>query len=120
MRQRTAKRLLVVAVLTVLPAIALAADRRIPNDTLQVRLGPATTHSLLVNGTEIWLASGARIYSDANRTIVPGRVPDNVIARIQPNDKGEIKAAWILTADEIVQEPPVVDTERIRVNPIRQ
>ncbi|CAN5376439.1 hypothetical protein BH09PSE6_BH09PSE6_25810 [soil metagenome] len=99
---------------------ALAADRNIPADTVRAKVAPASSHSLLVNGTEVWLASGARIYSDANRTIVPGRVPVNALARIQPNDRGEIKAAWILTPDEIAQEPPAIDPDRIRVNPIRQ
>lgn len=99
-------------------SLAAAADRRYPADTLRVRIAPATSNTLLVNGVEIWLAPGARIFSAGNRTIVPGRVPANALARVQPDSRGEIRTAWILTPEEIAEDVP--DSDLVHVTPIRQ
>jgi hypothetical protein len=88
---------------TLVPGIASAVNRTIPANTLRATVEPHTTRSLIVNGKEVPLAAGARIFNDSNRTIVPGRVPQGALARIQLNAQGDITAVWLLSAEEAAQ-----------------
>lgn len=86
------------------PTPAWAVNRTIPANTVLVKVAPHTTHTLIVNGKEAALASGARIYTDTNRTIVPGRVPEGAAARVQFNAHGDISAVWLLSAEEAARD----------------
>jgi hypothetical protein len=96
---------------------AVALERKIPADTKRVKLGPASSHSVMIDGTEVWLSAGAKIYNDRNRIVVPGRIEADSAARVSTNDSGEITNVWILSSDEAAQD--VADDPRVHVNPIR-
>jgi hypothetical protein len=75
-------------------------NRTIPANTVRATVAPHTTHSLIVDGKEAVLASGARIFNNSNRTVVPGQVPEGAAARVQFNAHGEVSTVWLLSADE--------------------
>lgn len=101
----TTSRLLGVLLLAGLALPAAADVRDIPASTKQVKVSPYTSRSLLIEGKEVFLTAGARIHSDANRTVVPGRVLPNSIARVMVERDGRLSEVWILTPDEIARGP---------------
>lgn len=105
-------------VLFIFSAASLAQSRAIPVEARRAKIAPIDTSTLLVNKKPVHLLAGARIYDENNRTIRPGRVPENVLARVRYNDRSEIRDVWILTPEEIAQkDPDPNDTRRPGVPP---
>lgn len=100
---KTTRKTLIGALTLGIAAHALADARRIPAEAKRVEVGPYTSRSLIVNGKEMRLVPGARIHSDANRTIVPGRVPAGAAARVLMERDGDLSEVWILTPTETAQ-----------------
>ncbi len=80
---------------------ALAKTRDIPVSAKAITVSPYTSRSLVVDGKEVFLTAGARIYSAQNRTIVPSRVPAKAKARAVFERDGKMSEVWLLTPDEI-------------------
>ena len=83
-----------------------AQSREIPAEARRAKIAPGDTSTLLVNKKPVHLLAGARIYNQSNRTIRPGQVPQNAVARVRYNDRSEIRDVWLLTPEEIAQKDP--------------
>jgi hypothetical protein len=90
----------------------LAQSRAIPVEARRGKIAPHNTSFLVVENQLVRLLPGARIYNDQNRTITPGKVPQDVVARIRYNDMGEIREVWILTPEEIARKDPNPESAR--------
>ncbi len=99
-------RLLLSFVLLIFSAASVAQSRGIPAEARRAKIAPLDTSTLLVNKKPVHLLAGARIYNESNRTIRPGQVPENAVARVRYNDRSEIRDVWLLTPEEIAQKDP--------------
>jgi hypothetical protein len=91
---------------------AWAQARAIPIEARRAKIAPYNTSFLRVENQLVRLLPGVRIYNDQNRTITPGKVPQDAIARIRYNDSGEIRELWILTSEEIARKDPNPESAR--------
>lgn len=98
---KTIARILACVVLALAGSFALANTRSIPVAAKAVTVSPNNVRSLIVDGKEVALTAGARIYSAENRTIVPNQVPVKAKARAIFERTGAISEVWILTPAEI-------------------
>lgn len=98
---KTIARILACVVLAFAGSFALANTRSIPVAAKAVTVSPNNVRSLIVDGKEVALTAGARIYSAENRTIVPNQVPVKAKARAIFERTGAISEVWILTPAEI-------------------
>lgn len=98
---KTIARILACAVLALAGSLAFANTRSIPVAAKAITVSPYTSRALIVDGKEVALTAGARIYSTENRTIVPNQVPVKAKARALFERNGAMSTVWILTPAEI-------------------
>jgi hypothetical protein len=90
------------AVLTILTVLALAAcsSSKMLSDGSQ--LGVMTTQQLpvvIVDGSPMRLAPGARIMNAQNLSVTPNQVPPDSRVRYKVDASGQITQVWLLPAE---------------------
>lgn len=88
------------AVLALCPALAAAQVRVLPADAKAGRLTMGTFPLATLDGKEIRLAAGARIFSTMNTTLTPSMVPENSLVKYRLDAAGNLMTAWILDETE--------------------
>ena len=91
---------LTILALSNLPTCASAQVRTLPEDAPVGRLTIGTLTEATIDDQRFRLAPGARIFSAANKTLVPGMVPPDVTVRYRLDREGQIMTVWILDEAE--------------------
>lgn len=88
-------------------AAAQAAQRSIPADAARGRIEAATASLIRIDGKTFRLAPGARFLTSKNLTVTPNMVAPGTAARYALDDRGQVRAVWLLDADERSTGGPV-------------
>ena len=85
---------------------ALATPRPFPQTALRGTLAAAAYPQILINGQIQTLSPGAKIMSRQNTIIMPTSLMNNVyIVNYTVDKQGYIDKIWILTDEELAQNP---------------
>ena len=77
--------------------------RDIPVDSLEGKIAPLEYPYLKINGKQLKLSPGARIYDTNNRIIQTNRLPATSQAIYQLNFQGDVQMVWLITSQELTE-----------------
>ena len=77
--------------------------RNIPLDSLEGRVSPLQYPYIKINGKQLRLSPGARIYDTNNRIIQTSRLPATSQAIYQLNFQGDVQRVWLITTQELTE-----------------
>ena len=84
----------------VLPAVAVAQVRQIPDDAKRGNIVHVQDIMVKIDGQPMRLSAGAQIRSPDNLIIVPMSVPPGALVKYTLDGMGQIHRVWLLTTDE--------------------
>jgi hypothetical protein len=90
-------------ILALVPAMALAQLRTIPEDAKPARIRHVQEMDVLLDGKREQLAPGAQIRSAGTTLLVPTALPADALVRYRRNGEGRVHQVWILTPREAAQ-----------------
>ncbi|HWA37600.1 MAG TPA: hypothetical protein VG873_07030 [Burkholderiales bacterium] len=98
-------RLLVLALLAVLPLAAAAQLRTIPADAKHGVVRHVQEMRVRLDGRDEMLAAGAQIRDANNRIVLPVALASDTPVKYLRDGDGRLFRMWILTAAEAAQDP---------------
>ena len=92
--------------LLMLASPALAQLRTIPEDARRGEMRYVPDMTVEVDGQRLLLlAPGVQIRDTLNMILVPAALPDKSVVKYRLNEDGTVRQVWILTEEEIRQDP---------------
>jgi hypothetical protein len=88
-------------------AAAQIGDRHIPADAARGKVEAVNASMIRIDGKTYRLAPGARFLTPKNLTVTPGMVAPGTMARYAIDERGQVRAVWLLDAGERSQGGPV-------------
>jgi hypothetical protein len=101
------------ALLLILPLLALADSRPFPPNAKRGKMTPAWHPSIVIDGKTRTLSPAARIFNQDNMIEMPASLRgENFVVNYQEDSDGQILNVWILTKEEASQRLPAGQTGR--------
>jgi hypothetical protein len=86
---------------------AQGVARNIPADAASGKVEAVSASLIRIDGKTYRLAPGARFLTPRNLTVTPGMVAPGTPARYALDERGQVRAVWLLDADERSRGAPV-------------
>lgn len=95
------------ALLLMLPLLAMADGRPFPPTAKRGKMTPAWHPSIVIDGKTRTLSPAARIFNQENMIEMPASLRgENFVVNYQEDSEGQILNVWILTREEASQRAP--------------